>query len=263
MMTALMQKTPRKKKTVETNSTPSAVNTKNTKEKESGTSNMTNIVNTDNGECETDRDLNKGKDDENNLTVHNMINTNDIESGETDASPNRTEPVTRENEITTTTTNNIEMVYDWPVLLNSSQLDVNVGTLSQVVQAEIELCTPEKTRKIHGNKLRREPWLTAQLKHSIDKSKKLYRSSLRKNCTPNELTKYANYKKTLRSAIRTAKRLYHTNKCEEYRNNSRMLWQVINEVIGKTRDKSSYVWWHKRQPLHFFLGGCPVWPPIL
>ena len=131
--------------------------------------------------------------------------------------------------------------YDWPALLNSPHLDVNVGALSNILRAETEFCTPVKTRKIHGDKLRREPWLTAQLKHSIDKSKKLYRSSLRKNCTPNEITKYANYKKILRSAIRMAKRLYHNNKCEEYRNNSRKLWQVINEVIGKTRDKSNAI----------------------
>ena len=47
--------------------------------------------------------------------------------------------------------------------------------------------------------------------------------------------------KTLRCAIRTAKRFYHNNKCEEYRNNSKKLWQVINEVIGKNRDKSTTI----------------------
>ena len=127
------------------------------------------------------------------------------------------------------------------MILNSSSLDANVDALNKIIQAETELCTPVKTRKLHGEKLRREPWLTAQLKQSIDKSKKMYRSSLRKSCTSGEIAKYAAYKKTLRSTIRTAKRMYHTNKCEEYRNNSRKLWQVINEVIGKTRDKSTAI----------------------
>ena len=35
--------------------------------------------------------------------------------------------------------------------------------------------------------------------------------------------------------------MYHNNKCEEYRNNSKKLWQVINEVIGKTHDKSTTI----------------------
>ena len=131
--------------------------------------------------------------------------------------------------------------YDWPLMLNSTSLDANVETLSNVLRLETETCTPVTTRKIHGNKLRREPWLTAQLQHSIDKSKKLYRESLRKNSNTPEVMRYTNYKKTLRSAIRTAKRLYHNNKCEEYRNNSKKLWQLINEVIGKSSDKSSTI----------------------
>ena len=131
--------------------------------------------------------------------------------------------------------------YDWPVLLNNSCLDANVDTLSNVLSAEIEYCTPVKTRKIDGNNLRREPWLTAQLKQFIDKSKKLYRISLRKDSNTSEIRRYVNYKKILRCAIRTAKRLYHNNKCEEYRNNSKRLWQVINEVIGKARDKSTTI----------------------
>ena len=131
--------------------------------------------------------------------------------------------------------------YDWTGLLNSDSLDVNVDTLSNVLSIETDHCTPVKTRKIHGNKLRCEPWLTAQLKHCIDKSKKLYRFSLRKNSNSSDTTEYVKYKKTLRGAIRTAKRLYHNNKCEEYRNNSKKLWQVVNEVIGKNRDKSTTI----------------------
>ena len=129
--------------------------------------------------------------------------------------------------------------YDWSGLLNNTDVDVNADTLNRVLQFETEYCTPVKSRKIHGDKLRRDPWLTAQLKHCIDKSKKLYRASIHKNSTRCEVNAYANYKKILRCAIRTSKRLYHNNKCAEYQNNSKKLWQVINEIIGKNRDKST------------------------
>ena len=129
--------------------------------------------------------------------------------------------------------------YDWTGLLNSPDIDVNVGTLSNVLHFETELCTPVKSRKINGDQLRCEPWLTAQLKRCIDKSKRLYRASIRKNSTQCDVNTYASYKKTLRCAIRTAKRLYHNNKCVEYQNNSKKLWQVINEIVGKHRDKST------------------------
>ena len=106
--------------------------------------------------------------------------------------------------------------YDWPSLLNNPDVDANVDTLSNVLNLETEFCTPVKTRKIHGEQLRHEPWLTAQLKRCIDKSKKLYQASIRKNSTKHKVNMYANYKKTLRCSIRTAKRLFHINKCEEY-----------------------------------------------
>ena len=131
--------------------------------------------------------------------------------------------------------------YDWTGLLNHSDVDVNVDILNNVLQLETELCTPVKSRKIKDGQLRREPWLTAQLKCCIDKSKRLYRASIRKNVTQNEVCTYTNYKKTLRCAIRTAKRLYHNNKCEEYQNNSKKLWHVINEIVGKHSDKSTTI----------------------
>ena len=106
---------------------------------------MTNIVNTDSGEGETDHDLNKDKDCDNNQTSHNMININDIESGETDASPNRTEPATRENEITTTTTNNTETnpnklrdAVDGLLLLSSGEETMDELALSQDENDTIE-----------------------------------------------------------------------------------------------------------------------------
>ena len=131
--------------------------------------------------------------------------------------------------------------YDWPGLLNSPNVDVNVDTLSNVLNFETELCSPVKSRKICGDQLRREPWLTAQLKRCIDKSKTLYRVSIRKKSTQCEVNMYANYKKTLRCVIRTAKRLYHNNKCVEYQNNSKKLWQIVNEIIRKNRDKSTMI----------------------
>ena len=42
-------------------------------------------------------------------------------------------------------------------------------------------------------------------------------------------------------AIQTAKRLYHCSKCEEYKTNTKKLWKVVNEIVGKNNDKSSAI----------------------
>ena len=128
--------------------------------------------------------------------------------------------------------------YDWPTLLSSPSLDGNMETLNNVIQREMDYCTPVKSRKISYSKLRREPWLMPNLKMCTEKSKRLYRKSLKLGCSPLDCLKYQAYNKCLRKAIRTAKRLYHCNKCYEYRKDTKKLWKVINEIIGKNGDKS-------------------------
>ena len=128
--------------------------------------------------------------------------------------------------------------YDWPVLMNSTSLDTNMERLDNVIQTEIDYCTPVKSRKISYRKLRREPWLTPNLKMCTEKSKRLYCKSLKLGCSPSDLSAYQAYNRCLKRAIRTAKRLYHCNKCDEYRKDTKKLWKVINEIIGKSSDKS-------------------------
>ena len=131
--------------------------------------------------------------------------------------------------------------YDWPALLNNTSLDRNMETLDNIVQTEMNYCTPVKSRKISYRKLRKEPWLMPNLRMCTEKSKQLYCKSLKPCCSPSDLSKYQAYNRCLRRAIRTAKRLYHYNKCYEYRNDTKKLWKVINEIIGKNSDKSGTI----------------------
>ena len=114
-------------------------------------------------------------------------------------------------------------------------------TLDNIVQTEMNYCTPVKSRKISYRKLRKEPWLTPNLRMCTEKSKRLYCKSLKPCCSPSDLSTYQAYNRCLRRAIRTAKRLYHYNKCYEYHNDTKKLWKVINKIIGKNSDKSGTI----------------------
>ena len=105
----------------------------------------------------------------------------------------------------------------------------------------MDLCIPEVTRTLKRKQLRREPWITDSLKHSIDKSKCLYHKTL-KNCG-NEVLKerYLAYKHTLKKALVAAKRSFHQDKCLEFQRNTKKLWQLINKVSGKMNDKTSSI----------------------
>ena len=128
--------------------------------------------------------------------------------------------------------------YNWSGLLQSESLDANMETLDNLLQLEIERCTPVKTRVVSQKTLRKEPWLTPSLKRCIDKNKRLYSNTLKSTKAEHEITTYQEYNKCLKRSIRAAKRLYHCSKCKEYKNNTKKLWKVVNEIIGKSNDKS-------------------------
>ena len=131
--------------------------------------------------------------------------------------------------------------YNWTELLNNDSLDANVDTVGQILQLEFERCTPVKTRAVSHKILRREPWVTPNLKRCIEKNKHLYCMALKKAANSIEVKTYQEYNKNLKKVLRSAKRLYHCNKCEEYKNNTKRLWKIVNEIVGKSNDKSGTV----------------------
>ena len=72
----------------------------------------------------------------------------------------------------------------------------------------------------------------------MKKEKRLYKDTLGKHASNAALAKYQNYNVVLRKVKRHAKRNYYINKCNEFKKNTKKLWQTINHVVGKTHDKS-------------------------
>ena len=53
--------------------------------------------------------------------------------------------------------------------------------------------------------------------------------------------RYREYRKCLQKIIRKNKQIYLHNKCKEFRQNGRKLWQLINRIIGKERNKLNII----------------------
>ena len=49
------------------------------------------------------------------------------------------------------------------------------------------------------------------------------------------------YKRTLKWTLVAAKREFHQDKCQEFQQNTKKLWQLINKVSGRMNDKSSSI----------------------
>ena len=130
---------------------------------------------------------------------------------------------------------------DWTGLLCDDNVDVNLNQLNKVLQEQIDCFIPYREYVVNPKRLRKEPWLTAGILNSIHHCKALYSKMLKLQCKEKTRIEYKNFASTLSKLKRAAKRSYYEGKCIEYKNNTKKLWQIINEVSGRINDKTSLI----------------------
>ena len=114
----------------------------------------------------------------------------------------------------------------------------NMECVHEQLSTIIDRCTPYRERRVNHRHVRKEPWLTASIKISIDRNKKLYSKMLKGECMKH---KYKDYNKVLCKTIRYAKVQFYLNMCYEYKTQTKKLWKIINEIAGKHSNKSSLI----------------------
>ena len=119
-------------------------------------------------------------------------------------------------------------------------MDVNTGfaMFHNILMTNIEKHAPEKERKVNYNKIIRDPWITTSLMKSLSKQKRLYKEMLTTK-TDHAKKKYTDYRNTLKKLLRHSRIKFIKDKCEEYRQNSRKLWELINRIIGKENNQET------------------------
>ena len=129
---------------------------------------------------------------------------------------------------------------NWSAVITENVND-SFNKFHDLLLKTIDRHAPIVTRKLSSKSFRREPWLSASLLRSINTQKKLYTRTLKSNASDGEITKYKKYKKILDKLKRSEKISYYHTKCSDFKNNIKKLWELINQVIGKTVDKSSVI----------------------
>ena len=102
----------------------------------------------------------------------------------------------------------------------------------------IDKIAPETEIKLSKGKTARDLWITKGILNSIWKQKKLYLDQLHNT---NITTKYKAYRNQLQKIIRKAKTSYFREKCKEYKQNSRKLWKLIQEILNKAPNKGESI----------------------
>ena len=136
--------------------------------------------------------------------------------------------------------NKLLLLTDWSTL---SIQDVN-KSFSEL-QDRIEECmnaiAPLKTIKIPMHKAWREPWITKGISNSMKHCTHLYKKSLKKDASTESEIRYKNYRNCLTKIKRKAKTDYYINRCYALKSNVKKLWQLINNIIRKSNDKTSII----------------------
>ena len=80
--------------------------------------------------------------------------------------------------------------------------------------------------------------ISNSIANSIRKSKQLFKKAL---TDPAHQDKYNNYLKGMNKIKRAAKLEYYQQKCKDYKQNTKKLWELINKINKKTVDKSTLI----------------------
>ena len=100
---------------------------------------------------------------------------------------------------------------------------------------------PLKTIKIPMHKAWHEPWITKGISNSMKHCIRLYKDSLKKNATDKNVNRYKNYRNCLTQIKRKAKTNYYIKRCYALKSNMKKLWQLINNTIRQSNDKTSII----------------------
>ena len=85
-----------------------------------------------------------------------------------------------------------------------------------------------------------KPWMTKGLLKSSKRMQKLYEKFFKKRTTRNESI-YKAYKSLFESLKRKSKKIYYTRRLENYQNDIKKSWDVIQEIIaGVKSTKGSF-----------------------
>ena len=84
------------------------------------------------------------------------------------------------------------------------------------------------------------PWITKGIRKSSRKNQKLYEKFLKKRTKQSE-TEYKVYKNMFESIKHKSKKSYDSQKIIEYKDNAKKTWNVMKELIGKTRKSEPHL----------------------
>ncbi|KAF0750246.1 Reverse transcriptase domain-containing protein, partial [Aphis craccivora] len=123
---------------------------------------------------------------------------------------------------------------DWYALLNCDNVDNMVEVFNTKINEFIKYSSISKYKIYKSNKTRKlKEWITNGIVISIRNREKLS-AKIRSRPFDIKLKQYYKlYRNILNKIVRQSKQIFYQNKLKHARSDSKLVWNIINEVIGK------------------------------
>ena len=125
---------------------------------------------------------------------------------------------------------------DW-IGIQSMSVNDSYNYLEGLIMETLDEFAPVEKTKIKKQKVIREKWVSKGLLKCSNKAQKLFKSQIGLDRDHPKHIKYIKYRNTLNLLRRKAKKDYYVKKIQESRNNMKKTWEILNAVIGKSRNK--------------------------
>ena len=129
---------------------------------------------------------------------------------------------------------------NWVDHLYNKNAEESMNTFHRIIMENLDAITPERLVPISTNCAIKECWMTPGLLKCSRKQLYLHKKFIAMHTEANFL-KYKMYKTVYQKVKRSCHKEFYLKKCVEFKNHSRKLWQMINTVTGKCKDKRTSI----------------------
>ena len=120
---------------------------------------------------------------------------------------------------------------------NTNDVNISLNSLENLIFELYYRFCPIKTKTI-SIKQYSKPWITREILHNV-KKRQAYFILFKQNKVDRNF--YFNYRNFVTNLIRISKKQYFEYKFHQFKNNSRKMWEIINNVIGNRAFKDKKI----------------------
>ena len=133
---------------------------------------------------------------------------------------------------------------DFDELFSSNDPDIAYDNLTNTFNHCLDKHIPEKTVRFNQYKHKKEPWVTKEILSSIKRRDQLHKKITKLKSKTGQTAleiQYNECRSSIKKMVKSAKRQYERAKFENCKNDSKMIWQNINNLLGKKNNKHNFV----------------------